>query len=174
MSEVQHDEVKGLDEELVEESIEVITQDEKRIKIPKTLASMSEYIKGVIAADASAKEIPVKNVNAKTIEKIIQWMEYHKKVASRAIPRPLKSGDLKETVGPWDANYIDLDIDAVFDILLAANFLDIKPLLELCCARIASLMIGKTPKQIRKAFNLPDEFSPEEEARIRKEFAEFL
>jgi len=46
---------------------------------------------------------------------------------------------------------------------LAANYLDIKGLLDLSCAKIASLMKGKTAEEIRKVFNIPNDFTPEEE-----------
>jgi S-phase kinase-associated protein 1 len=105
---------------------------------------------------------------------INDWMEYHKKVPPRPIPRPLKSSNLKEAVGQWDADFVDVELEVLFDLLLCANFLGVTPLLELCCAKVSSMMLGKTPKQIRRTFNIREDFTPEEEAEVRKEFAEFL
>jgi hypothetical protein len=167
-------EVKGLDDETVEEFLDLVCKDDKHVKLSKNLIHLSAYIKGIVDADSTVKEIQIRDISSTSVEYMIEWMKYHKTVASRSIPRPLKSGNLKEMVGPWDANFIDKDLDSVFELLLASNFMGVTALLELCCARIASLMYGKTPKQIRKSFNLPDEFTPEEEAAIRKEFAEFL
>lgn len=47
--------------------------------------------------------------------------------------------------------------------------MDIKPLLDLCCARIASFIKGKTPEQIRTNLNIPNDFTPEEEAAVKAE-----
>lgn len=44
--------------------------------------------------------------------------------------------------------------------------MDIKPLLDLCCAKVASMIKGKTPEAIRKTFNIVNDFTPEEEAAI--------
>lgn len=44
--------------------------------------------------------------------------------------------------------------------------MDIKPLLELTCAKIASLVKGKTTDQIRDEFNIVNDFTPEEEALV--------
>ncbi len=52
---------------------------------------------------------------------------------------------------------------------MAANYLDIKSLLDLSCAKIATLIKGKTPEEIRKTFNIVNDFTPEEEAQIREE-----
>lgn len=47
--------------------------------------------------------------------------------------------------------------------------MDIKPLMDLTCAKIASLIKGKTPEEIRKEFNIVNDFTPEEEAQVREE-----
>lgn len=51
----------------------------------------------------------------------------------------------------------------------AANYLNIKGLLDIVCAVIAEEIQGKTPEQIRKHFNIKETFTPEEEDEIRRE-----
>ena len=73
-------------------------------------------------------------------------------------------------MGEFDAKFIDIDnLETIFDIIMAANYLDIKSLLDLSCAKIATLIRGKTPEEIRKTFNIVNDFTPEEEAQIREE-----
>ena len=77
---------------------------------------------------------------------------------------------MSEVVQEWYASYVDgLDQEVLFDLILAANDWDIKPLLDLTCAKVASLIKGKTPEEIRKTFNIINDFTPEEEAQIREE-----
>ena len=52
---------------------------------------------------------------------------------------------------------------------MAANYLDIKSLLELSCAKVASLIKNKTVAEIRTFFNIENDFTPEEEAQIQEE-----
>jgi len=47
--------------------------------------------------------------------------------------------------------------------------MDIKSLLDLTCAKVASMIKGKTPEDIRKTFNIVNDFTPEEEAKVREE-----
>ena len=61
---------------------------------------------------------------------------------------------------------MDVDQEVLFELILAANYMDVKALLDLCCAKVASMMKGKTAEQIRKTFNIVNDFTPEEEAAI--------
>ena len=47
--------------------------------------------------------------------------------------------------------------------------MDIKSLLELTTAKVASLIKGKTIPETRKFFNIENDFTPEEEAQIMDE-----
>ena len=51
----------------------------------------------------------------------------------------------------------------------AANFLDIKALLDVGCKTVANMIKGKSPEEIRKTFNIQNDFTPEEEEQIRRE-----
>ena len=49
---------------------------------------------------------------------------------------------------------------------MAANYLEIKSLLELSTAKVASIIKNKTVQEIRDFFNIENDFTPEEEANI--------
>jgi hypothetical protein len=55
------------------------------------------------------------------------------------------------------------------DLLQASNYLDIKPLLDVGCKTVANMIKGKSPEEIRKTFNITNDFTPEEEEQIRRE-----
>ncbi|KAI5343201.1 hypothetical protein L3X38_011077 [Prunus dulcis] len=57
----------------------------------------------------------------------------------------------------------------LFDLILAANYLNIKSLLNLTCEVVADMIKGKTPEEIHKTFNIMNDFTPEEEEEICKE-----
>lgn len=54
-------------------------------------------------------------------------------------------------------------------LLQAANYLNIKNLLDLTCQTVADMIKGKTPEEIRKTFNIKNDFTPEEEEEVRRE-----
>lgn len=51
----------------------------------------------------------------------------------------------------------------------AANYLNIKSLLDLTCQTVADMIKGRTPEEIRKTFNIRNDFTPEEEEEVRRE-----
>merc|ERR1719469_919817 len=83
--------------------------------------------------------------------------------------QPLKSGVMSDLVDKWFAQFIDVEQVLLFELVLAANYMDIKPLLDLSCAAVASMIKGKSAEEIRKIFNISNDFSPEEEAQVREE-----
>lgn len=85
------------------------------------------------------------------------------------IEKPLRSNNLSDVTSPWYAEFVNLDQEILFELILAANYLDIKPLLELACAKVASLIKNRTIPEIRKFFNIENDFTPEEEAQIMEE-----
>ena len=47
--------------------------------------------------------------------------------------------------------------------------MDIKALLDVGCTTVANMIKGKSPEEIRKTFNIQNDFTPEEEDQIRRE-----
>ncbi|KAL0310466.1 UNVERIFIED_CONTAM: SKP1-like protein 11 [Sesamum calycinum] len=61
------------------------------------------------------------------------------------------------------------EMSVLFDVVLAANYLDIKDLMDLVCQEIADRMQNKSVKWVRKTFCIENDFTPEEEKKIKEE-----
>jgi S-phase kinase-associated protein 1 len=85
----------------------------------------------------------------------------------------MSSLKIAQVVWGIKANY--LNIKGLLDqlsfncVLQAANYLNIKGLLDLTCQTVADMIKGKTPEEIRKTFNIKNDFTPEEEEEVRRE-----
>ena len=64
---------------------------------------------------------------------------------------------------------VQVDQGTLFELILAANYLDIKGLLDVTCKTVANMIKGKSAEEIRKTFNIKNDFTPEEEEQVRKE-----
>ena len=56
-----------------------------------------------------------------------------------------------------------------FRFVQAANYLHIKNVFDLTCQNVENILKGVTLEEIRKYFNIKNDFSPEEEEEIRHE-----
>jgi len=135
----------------------------------------SNLVKTALEDDKESNEVNLIHITAPIVQKVIDYMLYHVDVEPRKIESPLKSTNMKELVDQFDAKFVDdIDQDTLFKLLLAANYMDVKSLLQLICAKVASMMKGKTADQIRKTFNIRGEFTPEEEEEIRRDHKDLL
>jgi len=139
------------------------------LEVEKAVAMQSELVKTMWEGDRGADQIPLPNVKQRTLSKVGEFMVYHHNNPSKEIEKPLKSANMHEVVPEWDANFVETDQETLFELILAANYMDIKPLLDLTCAKVASMIKGKTPEEIRKRFNIQNDFTPEEEEAVRAE-----
>ena len=112
--------------------------------------------------------VPLPNVNAAILKLVIQWATYHK---DDPMPNDDDSTNTAENINisDWDASFLSVDQGTLYELILAANYLDIKGLLTVTCATVANMIKGKTPEEIRKHFNIKNDFTPAEEEAIRKE-----
>lgn len=69
--------------------------------------------------------VPLPNVNAAILKKVIQWATYHKDD-----PPPPEDEENKEKrtddISSWDSDFLKVDQGTLFELILAANYLDIK------------------------------------------------
>ena len=122
--------------------------------------------------DKSKPDIPLPNVSAFILAKVIEYCKHYQQVeVMTPITTPLKSSKLEELVQPWYAEYVKVDRTILFDLVAAANFMDIKPLLDLTCLAVSIQIKGRSAAELREMFNLSNEITPDEEAQIQRENA---
>ncbi|ETW09084.1 hypothetical protein H310_01543 [Aphanomyces invadans] len=153
------------------QKVNLVSQDGDSFEVSREVAVMSELVRTMIAdeQDDEAQEIPLPNVKSTVLSKVIEFCSHHHNNPMPEIEKPLRSGDMHDVVSEWDATFVDIEQDLLFELILAANYMDIKSLLDLACAKVASMIKGKTPQEIRETFNITNDFTPEEEAQIREE-----
>mmetsp|Transcript_9835 Transcript_9835/g.26840 ORF Transcript_9835/g.26840 Transcript_9835/m.26840 type:complete len:172 (-) Transcript_9835:467-982(-) len=162
-----------VEEKTVEVSL--ISKEGDAFPVKLNVATMSELVKSMIDEDEeddddnAAKEIPLPNVKANILQKVIEFCQHHNTEPMTEIEKPLRSSQMADVVQKWYADFVDIEQVLLFELILAANYMDIKPLLDLTCATVASMIKGKTPEEIRQTFNIQNDFSPEEEAQVREE-----
>ena len=141
----------------VEKTIKVKSSDGKVIELSTKAASKSKLLSGVIQDYPEDSEFPLNKINGETLEKVKEYLVHYQDSEPRQIEKPLPK-DFKDCVDEWDYKFIGDDNTQILAIIFAANFMDIKPLLELAAAKVATLIRGTTTESIRKDFEIKDFF----------------
>lgn len=131
----------------------LISQGGARATLPRQFALISNLAKISLEADPSATELPLLSVKDSVLPKVVEYMQHHKGVAMPILAHPLRSSVMAEVCqDKWDATFIDAiadDRQMLYDVILTANYLDIKCLLHLGSAKVASLIKGKPLAMMR-------------------------
>ncbi|XP_060181894.1 SKP1-like protein 1A [Lycium barbarum] len=140
------------------------SSDGETFEVEESVALESQAIKHLIEGDCANTIIPLPNVTGRISAKVIENCKRHVDVASSKTDDKACEDDLKN----FDAEFVKVDEDTLFDLILAANYLNIKSLLDLTCQTVADMIKGKTPEEICKTFNIRNDYTPEE---VRRENA---
>ena len=147
----------------------LMCKDGEVLEVEVETAKQSVLINGLIEDGGTDDDIPIAQVNKPIMEKVLEFCAHMRDNQPPEIEKPLSSTDLSQVVDQWHANFVNVDQEMLFEIVMAANYLDIKPLLELSCAKVASLIKGKSVTEIRQFFNIENDFTPEEEQQVMEE-----
>jgi S-phase kinase-associated protein 1 len=146
------------------------SQDGQDFKVVVKVAKMSDTIKNLIEDAGVEGAIPLPNVTGKILGKVIEYCVYHTEHPDPvAKEEGVKEDKRTDDIIGWDLEFCKVDQPTLFELILAANYLDIKSLLDVCCKTVANMIKGKTPEEIRKTFNIKNDFTPEEEEQVKKE-----
>ena len=164
--------------------LKLMSSDNQTFEVDEDVANESQTIRNMIEDTGSEETIPLPNVNGKILAMVIEYTRTHvaaKETTDKA-ETEIKSGDearktagearkklAEEELKDFDNKFVKVDKSTLFDLILAANYLNIKGLLDRTCAEVAKMIKGKTPEEIRTAFNIQNDFTPEEEEEVRRE-----
>ncbi|CAJ0831495.1 8118_t:CDS:2 [Entrophospora sp. SA101] len=158
-----------IDKIMETQKVTLKSNDEVEFTVNVLAASRSVLLKNMIEDIGDTDQvIPLPNVKETVLRKVLEWCEYHAKDSHLFDDHDDAHKKLIE-IDDWDQKYLDLEHDMLFEIILAANYLDIKPLLDISCKNIANMIRERSPEEIRSMFNIQNDFTQEEEDQIRKE-----
>ena len=143
------------------------------------IAQVSTFVADILkdetdTSDEAGPTVPIPSVRADILTKIIDFCTHYKTEPMKKIDQPLKSSNIAETVQQYYSDFVTVEQSLLFEMMLAANYMHIQPLIELTCAAVAAMIKGKTPKQIQSHFNIECsdddiEFEAEEEEKDSNE-----
>jgi S-phase kinase-associated protein 1 len=133
--------------------VQLIANDRVTLEVSLDVINMSSALKNALEdSEDGERVIPVPNVSSAILAKVITFCETYSKE-------------------PLDATLSAVTKDDLFDIILAANYLDITPLMDHALKVCADTIKGMSPDQVRTYFCLEKDMTDEEEAAIKSQYS---
>lgn len=130
-----------------------LTQDRIEFKVPRQITRCSVLLRHLLDDLDNVEHTPLPNVNSSILALIIEYM---------TLDSSATEGDDR-----WQDQFILRNQDQLFEIIAAANYLDIKPLVDAGCKKVAGMLVGRTPQELGLLFG-QQPISEEEEESIRR------
>lgn len=121
--------------------------------VNREIAKMSNTISDLIGDCDTLDMIPLDGLDKESLEKFIVYCELTK----------------SNTDNNWKVEFFNISTSELVGLTMGANFLDMSELFEDSTAAIAASFKGKSPEQIRKEWQIPEDLTEEEEKQIRRE-----
>ncbi|EGT55870.1 hypothetical protein CAEBREN_12066 [Caenorhabditis brenneri] len=150
--------------------------DDVEIRVSELAIQQSETLQrlvttmGYTAEDVEQKPaIPIENVDGETLKLVFKWCEHHK---GEPIPEDDDSVPKKVEIPEFDAKLMDITSEQLFNLICAANYLNIKKLLDVSCKKVADMVKGKSPEEMRIIFQIPTDEEDEAAEKAAQEAQE--
>lgn len=146
-------------------TLKLKSKDGEVFEVEKPVAMQINFVKGMLedVDEIDGMEIPMGEVEASILAKVVEFCKFH------------YLQELNQTsaddIDRWEKSFVQVDKSTLFQLILAANFLDVQSLLDLTCKTVADMIKGKTPEEIRAEFEIENDFTPEQMDEVRRDNA---
>ncbi|XP_020202083.1 uncharacterized protein LOC109787896 [Cajanus cajan] len=160
LSEGESSNTAAVDEQENQPDVNLKTSDGVAFEVKAWIAKKMETVQSFIdtSGDSSAV-IPLPNVTSRDLRRILNYCEEHRRIGFHD----------KKALKEFDDNFMKaLSPDEMKEILLAANYLNMKEFLDFLCCGIAEMLQNKSVEFARDFFGIVSDYTPEEEAAYRE------
>jgi len=132
------------------------TRDGGEFCIKKSALKLSELLK---TQYKKFELIHVHKISKEAFSNIADYLSHHNGVKPAEIAKPVRSVKMSKIVeDEWDAKFANsMSKVLVFQVIHGADYIDCQSLRELLCAKVATLIKGKSPAEIQLILSENDE-----------------
>ena len=130
-----------------------------------TLQDLMENF-GIEDDDEGGDLIPIPDVDAANLERLLQWAEEHKD--DPPAPTDDETKNRTDNISDSDKEFFNMDQAALLQLIHAANFMNMPDLLLTACKTVANIIKERTVPEIREYFHIENDFTPEQEEHVRQ------
>lgn len=151
--------------------LQLVSKEGVSFSLSRVSACGSALLEDMMKNASLDEPIHFPSISTGILDFVVEYLDHFANSTSRpsVIQKPLISANFAELVSAWENQFAEKPHEVLFELILAANYLCMQGLVDLTAAKVASMVKGRSPEEIRRTFNIVNEFTPEEEAQIREE-----
>lgn len=137
----------------------------------KRVATLSNLVKHHISDFSVNEPVPLPEIANDTLILVVKFLNSQNPERLHEVEYPIKGDNLKDIIGEASEEVVNehLSLEQLIDLINAANYMDIKVLMEAGCAAMAFRFEGKDEKDIFSAFQITSDITPFERQKILDE-----
>ncbi|CAN6211933.1 unnamed protein product [Urochloa humidicola] len=159
--------------------VTLISSDNEKFEVAEAAATLSQTIRHMIEDGCTDGGVPLPNVTGRILAMVIEYCNKHAPAVAASAEAAGGEGSSsssaaaavpsEEELKVFDDALVDLEMATLLELIMAANYLNVKGLLDIACQKVADTIKDKSPEEVREIFNIQNDFTPEEEAEVRRE-----
>mmetsp|Transcript_1881 Transcript_1881/g.5498 ORF Transcript_1881/g.5498 Transcript_1881/m.5498 type:complete len:157 (+) Transcript_1881:550-1020(+) len=121
--------------------------------------------------DEDASIIPLPNVSSAALEQVAAFCRHHVEDVMDPIERPIKNTDIRQCTKEWYADFTETlweDPGLFFEVMMAANYMEVVPLLDLTCCYFTGRIKRLSPEEIEETYGV--QMTETEKRQVREEY----
>jgi S-phase kinase-associated protein 1 len=158
-----------------EQNFNIISSDGVNFPVSEKIVRQSQVLSEMLdiqgsSAHVGKMDIPVKDVSSKVLQKVIEFCQHYESAEPYIPPQGPNACVSTPPEDHWDIVFLKkLSSPELHEVICAANYLNISRLIDACCYRLGYMIQGRTVEEIRRIFQIKNDFTKEEEESLRKE-----
>ncbi|KAH0773451.1 hypothetical protein KY290_010588 [Solanum tuberosum] len=144
-----------------EKLITLKTSNGEEFKLDEAIVVRSEVIKNIVQdVDCTSNAIPLFNIDGKSMTTMVKYWKTR-----------WEEGVTEDQLKNFDQDFLKMSHSELLGVVLAARYLDDKQLKKVIIQEFVHRITGKTLEEIREVYGILNDYTPEEEEEIRREYA---
>jgi len=144
-------------------SVILESSDSQKIEIPRNRISPLSLLIREILEDSNENQntIPIP-YEYYLLNKVIEFCEYYSNNPHNFDINYINTSDINKLIPEWYCKFVDIDTEYLLKLINLSDYLNIDPLIDLLTLKVATLIKGKTPQEIRDILLIEDDTDSED------------
>ncbi|KXJ72256.1 hypothetical protein RP20_CCG018464 [Aedes albopictus] len=127
-------------------------------KIYKCLNTINSMLDDPFRTAKIEEAIPVPNVSTSSLEKVLEWAEYH------IDDEPLEENDgCIPVISEWERQFLQVEKNVLIELVLASEYLGIQRLLDITNTAVVDFIKNEPPRNVEDSTTMDDDFVVEQQ-----------